>query len=136
MSADEMVAMVRRYWEVAWSQGDLSVVDQFYAPTFIHDLGKPFTTERFKRRIASTRSSFPDLKIIIDDLFSAGDDRVVSRVTYTGTMLGDLGGTPANGRRIEFTGMDIFHFRDGKVEAHWHEADHLAMMEQLGLIPD
>jgi len=136
MSAAQNEALVRRYWEEAWSKANLPVVDEFYAPTFLHDNGQTLTTERFKRRITSTRATFPDLQIIIDDLFSAGEDRVVSRVTYTGTMLGPSGNTPATGKEGKMTGIDIFHFRDGKVVEHWHEADHLGMMEQIGLIPE
>ena len=136
MSAEENEALVRRYWEEAWSKGDLQVVDEFYAPTFLHDHGQPFTAERFKRRILGTRASFPDLHITIDDLFSAGENRVVDRVTYRGTMLGPLGSTPATGREMKITGIDIFHVHNGKVIEHWHETDHFGMMEQLGLIPD
>ena len=136
MSASDNVALVRRYWEQAWSKGDLPVIDEFYAPTFIHDNGKTLTTERFKRRIASTRTTFPDFLITVDDLFSAGENRVVSRVTYEGTMLGPSGDTPPTGKKAKFTGIDIFHFQDGKVVEHWHEADHESMLEQLGLIPE
>jgi steroid delta-isomerase-like uncharacterized protein len=134
MSSVENEARVRSYWEEAWNKADLPVVDEFYAPTFLHDNGQTLTPERFKRRIVASRASLPDLHIAIDDLFSAGENKVVSRVTYTGTMQGPLDGMPANGKRTTFTGIDIFHFRDGKVMEHWHEADHLGMLEQLGLI--
>jgi steroid delta-isomerase-like uncharacterized protein len=136
MSVAENEARVRRYWEEAWSKGDLLLLDGFYASTFLHDIGQVFTPERFKRRITATRATFPDLQIAVDDLFSAGEHRVVSRVTYTGTMLGPMGGAPATGKKMQGTGIDIFHFRDGVVVEHWHEADHLSMMEQIGLIPD
>lgn len=136
MSAADNEDLVRRYWEEAWSKADLQVIDEFYTPTFIHDNGQTLTTERFKRRITSTRATFPDFNITVDDLFSAGESRVVSRVTYEGTMLGSSGKTPANGKKATFTGIDIFHFQDGKVVEHWHEADHESMLEQLGLLSD
>ena len=136
MSVADNEAQVRRYWEQAWNKADLKVIDEFYAPTFLHDNGHTFTTERFKRRISGTHASFPDLLITIDDLFSAGENRVVNRVTYTGTMLGPMNGAPPNGKTVNFTGIDIFIFHEGKVVEHWHEADHLSMMEQLGLSSD
>ncbi len=135
MSASDNEALVRRYWEDAWNKADLPFIGEFYTPTFIHDNGLNMTTERFKRRITGTWVTFPDLNITIDDIFSAGDNKVVTRITYTGTMLGPMDGVPANGKAIKMTGIDIFHFQNGKVVEHWHEADHLAMMEQLGLIP-
>ena len=136
MSTVDNEALVRRYWEEAWSKADLQVIDEFYTPTFIHDNGQTLTTERFKRRITSTRSTFPDFNITVDDLFSAGEHRVVSRVTYEGTMLGPSGNTPATGKKAKFTGIDIFYFQDGKVVEHWHEADHESLLEQLGLLPE
>jgi steroid delta-isomerase-like uncharacterized protein len=118
MSAQENEAQVRRYWEVAW-KGDLPVVDEFYAPTF-HLNGEPFAAERFKRRISGTLATFPDLHTTIDDLFSADENTVVDRVTYTATMLGPMGDLPATGKATKITGIDIFHFQDGKVVEHWH----------------
>jgi steroid delta-isomerase-like uncharacterized protein len=135
MSATENEALIRSYWEEAWSKGDLSLVGEVYSPTFIHDDGRTLTVDQFKRRIASTRETMPDLRININEIFTAGEKTVVTRVTYTGTMTGPLGNTPATGKQAKFTGIDIFHFHDGKVVEHWHEADHLTMMGQLGLIP-
>lgn len=136
MSTIDKEALIRRYWEDAWSKGDLSVLDEVYAPTFLHDNGQTLSVERFKRRLVSSRTTSPDLDISVDEVFSAGENTVVSRITYTATMLGPLGNIPATGKHAKFTGIDIFHFRDGKVVEHWHEADHLGMMEQFGLLPD
>ena len=135
MSTADNEALIRRYWQDAWSKGDLSVLDEVYAPTFLHDNGQTLSVEQFKRRIVSSRTTSPDLDITVDEVFSAGENTVVSRITYTATMLGPLGNIPATGKQAQFTGIDIFRFGDGKVVEHWHEADHLAMMEQFGLFP-
>jgi len=135
MSTNENETLVRRYWEEAWNKCDLPVVDEFYQPTFLLN-GESFAAERFKRRIKGTLATFPDFQATIDDLFSAGDDKVVDRVTYTATMLGPMGDKPATGKETIIKGIDIFVFRDGKVVEHWHETNHWGMMRQLGLIPD
>ena len=49
--------------------------------------------------------------------------------THTGTYFG----IEATGRTIEITGMDLFRICDGRIVEHWHEADHVAMFEQLGM---
>jgi predicted ester cyclase len=136
VSSVQNEALLRRYWEDAWSKGDLSVIDEVYEPTFMHNNGQTLSVEQFKRRIVGTRATSPDLNIRVDEIFSAGENTVVSRVTYKATMLGSLGNLPATGKQATFTGIDIFHLRDGKVIEHWHEADHLGMMEQFGLLPD
>jgi predicted ester cyclase len=45
-------------------------------------------------------------------------------------------GVPATGKRIEVAGYDLVRIRDGQVTEHWGLLDALAMMQQLGAIPE
>jgi hypothetical protein len=44
-------------------------------------------------------------------------------------------GTPATGRRMQMTGANVAHFRDGLLRDYTLYYDSLAMMQQLGLLP-
>lgn len=124
------IEAVRAYFSDVWSRGELEAVERFYDPA-CKQYGK-FSIEGFKRNVTRQRASFPDFRVIIIDAFAFGD-RVVSRVIFKGTHSGAafLGIEPA-GAAVEVTGMDVFVLKDGKCIEHWHEADHLELLLQLG----
>jgi predicted ester cyclase len=64
-------------------------------------------------------------------LIAAGDE-VLARVRYSGTHLGRYRGVPPTGRAISVTGLELFLIGDGRIVHHWHETDHLGILEQIG----
>ena len=58
--------------------------------------------------------TFPDLALIIERVIAEEDEAVV-RWTAIGTQLGPMGAIPASGRKLRFTGMTWFKFKDGKI---------------------
>jgi len=81
------------------------------------------------------RAAFPDLRMDVEDVVANGD-KVVARVTYTGTNRGAFMGMPATGRSARVQLIDMFRFADdGLVHEHWGVMDALAMMQQLGVTP-
>ena len=81
------------------------------------------------------RAAFPDLHYAIDDVVAEGD-KVVHRVTGSGTMRGPLFGLPVAGRSASWSEIHISRFDGGKVVEHWSVTDQLAMLQQLGLSAD
>jgi phosphoserine phosphatase RsbU/P len=59
-------------------------------------------------------SAFPDLRIDVEDLLIAGD-RVVQRVTVSGTDVGGFLGNPATGRLVRVAGAFFFTLKNGLV---------------------
>ena len=104
---------------------------------------EPTLTEpaRGKQAVAAalkdTFTAFPDLRV--SDLVVYPDVEGQSAVvtwSLTGTMTGALqNGTPATGRRMQMTGANVAHFRDGLLRDYTLYYDSLAMMQQLGLLP-
>ena len=81
------------------------------------------------------RAAFPNLKMNPEDVLASGD-KAVARVRATGTHEGELMGIPATGRSIDVQLIDIMRFNeDGLVAEHWGVVDMLAMMQQLGVVP-
>jgi predicted ester cyclase len=81
-------------------------------------------------------AAFPDLRMEPQDVLPSGD-KVVARITCTGTNQGDFMGMPASGKSVEVEAIDIIRFGDdGLAHEHWGVFDAMAMMQQLGAIPE
>lgn len=82
------------------------------------------------------RAAFPDLRMSPEDIIVSGD-KVVARARATGAHEGEFMGVPATGRRIDVQLIDIIRFGDdGLAHEHWGVFDTMAMMQQLGVVPD
>jgi steroid delta-isomerase-like uncharacterized protein len=82
------------------------------------------------------RAAFPDLRMDPEDVLASGD-KAVARVRATGTNQGEFMGIPATGKSIDVQLIDIMRFGDdGLVREHWGVFDALALMQQLGVIPE
>jgi len=141
MSTAENVELMRRYWPEANAHGLLSIVDHYVATDVISHppasaspaplVGlaayKRFVTDQFY-------GVFPDLQTTVHDLVADGD-LVGLRVTAAGTHTGSLMGAPPTGRRVSFSGMELFRLRDGRIVEQWGEIDAIEMLQQLGLMP-
>jgi steroid delta-isomerase-like uncharacterized protein len=140
MSTVDNKATARRAIEEVWNQGKVAVVDELFAPNYIHhDPDRPTirTREDFKRYVTTTRSAYPDFHLTIEDLVAEGE-QVVMRWTWRGTNTGDLvipTHIPATGKQVTVTGITISRVVSGKCVEDWHVADYLGMYQQLGLIP-
>jgi predicted ester cyclase len=77
---------------------------------------------------------FPDWRETIDDVVAEGD-RVVIRVTGSGTHQGEFQGIPPTDRQVTATGIGIGRIENGRIAESWAAYDALGMMQQLGVIP-
>jgi len=55
----------------------------------------------------------------------------VIRWNFSGTHQGSLLGIPATGRKVQWTGIMIYHLVDGKIMAERGEEDFLGLLRQL-----
>ena len=70
----------------------------------------------------------------IEDVIAEGD-RVVVRWTNSGTHVGEFAGIPPTGRAFSIAGIDIYRVVEGRLAENWHVVDQLAMLGQLGVLP-
>ena len=127
--------VVRRLFEEGWNRGTLAVVDECLASSFTQE--GPLETVRgregAKANLTKYRNAFPDCRIQIDEMFSAGD-RVVTRFTYSGTHRGDFEGIAPTGRSVQGKDTDIAQMQDGQIARSFSQWDALGLMQQLGVI--
>ena len=137
MAAAENKKSARRLVE-GISTGHLEVIDEVIAPNAVeHALppGLPANREGFRMFFTGFRAAFPDLTYKIEDELSDGD-KVMHRVTGSGTMKGDFQGMKANNKKASWQEMHIARFdASGKLVEHWGTADQVDMLTQLGFMP-
>jgi predicted ester cyclase len=81
-------------------------------------------------------TGFPDLRITVHELIEE-DDKVVARLTLSGTNLGEYRGLPRpTNRYFENEAIAIFTIKDEKAVEIRGTADRLGMLTQLGILPD
>lgn len=80
-------------------------------------------------------AAFPDLSFEVVRQFSPTDTVSILEMTARGTHRGPLGPLPATGRTVSVLICDIIETRDGLVHREREYFNQLAMMAQLGAIP-
>jgi len=138
MSTEQNKAVVRQMVEEILNQGNISLVDDLFAPAYAeHEElppGMPRDREGFAMLIPVMHSAFPDFKATIEDMIAEGD-RVVLRMTWSGTQKGEWMGMPPSGKSMSIGVIDILRIVGGKFVEHWGLMDSMAMMQQLGAMP-
>ena len=135
MSVEENRAIVQRFYDEVWNEGNVDVAWEVFAEDYVrHDLRptQALPGPGGQSKIAEDfRSAFPDLQMELDLILGEGD-LVAARWTTEGTNTGAWAGRPATGKRARFSGVNIFRFRDGKVVELWNHRDDLGLMQQIG----
>lgn len=79
------------------------------------------------------RAGFPDVRWELEETVSEGD-RIACRFTATGTHNGEFMGIPPTGRRVTWSAMNIYTFRDGLLVREYANPDLLAVLAQIGAL--
>jgi steroid delta-isomerase-like uncharacterized protein len=132
-------AIVRRLLEEVWNQGNLSLVDELFAPNYeVHDATTPDFgrgPESEKKRVTLYRSAFPDVRLTIEDIIAEGET-VMTRWSCRGTHKGDLSGVAATGKQFTISGITVARLANGKIAEAFVNWDALGLMQQLGVVPE
>ena len=114
-----------------------AMVDRFMAEDFVeHEAipGMDNTRDTPRQLFKMMLGAFPDFRATVHDLLQDGD-KVVARVTFSGTHEGEFMGVPASGSPVEWSAIDILQFRDDKAVAHWGVMDLAGALAQMGAAP-
>src|SRR4030067_687730 len=138
MAAEQNKSLIFPFIEELFNRGNMGIVGEIFAPDFIEreqpPPGRPNGRGGVKVLTPMLRSAFPDFKATIDDILAEGD-KVVIRMTWSGTQKGEFMGVPATGKRVSFGVIDIIRITNGKLVEHWGQMDSMSLMQQLGAIP-
>lgn len=130
-------AMVRRYLEEVFAQGDLDVIPQLFAPDYVeHDPANDEEIrghEGVRRDLSVYHSALSEIAVTIADEIAEGD-LVATRATLRGTHVEELFGIPPTGNRVTVSGIVIQRVADGRLAEGWWNWDTLGLLRQLGAI--
>jgi steroid delta-isomerase-like uncharacterized protein len=137
MTDDQTEAVAHRWHLEMVQEGKLELAEQTLTPDVtIHANQQVFQgRDAAKQLAAGLKTAFPDIQIAHLETLVSGDSAAV-RWTSDGSHQGDYFGVPPTGKRIHVEGMDLFHVRDGKIVEMWIEYDNLAVLQQMGAIPE
>jgi steroid delta-isomerase-like uncharacterized protein len=128
-------AHVQRLYDEVWNEGRLAVADELFADDYVAaGSGAPPGPEGEKRHVAMLRTTFPDLRIGVEDMV-AEENRVTVRWTMTATDRGGFMGRAPTGKRVSIWGVHFFRFAGSRIAACWTGIDMLGLMIQLGVVP-
>ena len=137
MVGEENKALVGLFSEEFWNKGNMEAADELLAANATIVLpGKGHVNlNDFKAFAASLREAFPDWHATADELVAEGA-RVAERWTGRGTHLGEFQGIGPTRRRVTVSGAVFYRFASGKITELRGLFDGLALMQQLGAVPD
>jgi steroid delta-isomerase-like uncharacterized protein len=134
MSGDENRQVVTRFVESVANGRDLDQMDELLSDDFAlpPDTEGALDRQGLKAVLEYYFSAFPDLHYEIEDLVVEGD-RVVARLTMSGTHEGDYDSQPGSGKQFAVEEVDLINLRDGRITGYRIVWDELGFRRQLGL---
>ena len=122
-----------RYMLEETDKGNYAAWDEVCSADYVSHWGViSWNLEEHKQANRPLLVAFPDFKHEINNMIARGD-RVVARVTLTGTHEGEYMGISPTGNKINYTGMLEGRFSEGKLVELWGVGDMLTLMQQLGM---
>lgn len=138
LEPEQLKLLAKQFYEEVLNRGDLDAIDQLIAEDFVdHEEmpGIPNTREGVRDWVQLMRGAFPDLTVTINSMVAEGDE-VWVQMTMRGTQDGPFLHIPPSGRRVEVSGFDRVRVRNGQAIEHWGITDNLALLGQLGQLPE
>lgn len=137
--AHDYRAIATRVYD-AFNRNDGAALDALFAPGFVeHEEFAGISgvgLETAKAFAAAFHAGFPDFHMEVLDVIGDGG-RACAWYRLTGTHKGEFAGVPATGRKVDIQGFDWVTIDDkGLITEHWGVSQELAMMTQLGLVPE
>ena len=129
-----LIDVTRRLFDDLISRGDLSLVDTLIAPTYRDPRGLS-GRDGFTAGLGMVRAAFPDWTSTLEEWMVDGD-RVAARWTVRGTHRAPFMGIPATGRSVTMQECGFLTFADGQLVEIRRVADELALLRQLGVVPE
>ena len=135
MSIEPLKIFIQRFDDM-FNRPDMSIADEIFAPIFVAHvpLMPILNRSNFKGFWQSFHAAFPDFRQDIHDSIMTAD-RLVLRVTYSGTHQGDFLGIAATGCQITIPGIFIFRIENHLVVENWTELDIFGVMRQISEQP-
>ena len=131
-------ALARRLSHEIWSGGDVALIDRLITPAYARHAtdGELAGREALRQAILGLRAAIPDWTESLEAVLAEGD-LVAYRWTGRGTYRGQLPGLPPPaGQPVVLEGQAVHRIVGGQVAETWSVFDRVALLVQLGALPD
>jgi predicted ester cyclase len=128
-------ALARKFYEAINSR-NLDALDAIVSKDFMDHMADPqqaHGVDGLKQSLAPFLASSSDLKFVNDPVIAKGEFVTVVD-TISGTNDGEIMGMQPTKKSFEFSAIDIWRVKDGKLAEAWHVEQMLQMMMQIGVI--
>ncbi|SDD84962.1 conserved hypothetical protein, steroid delta-isomerase-related [Paenibacillus sp. UNCCL117] len=122
------VETVNQFIEAFWNQSELDSVDRFLSDDY-QELSYQ-SKEGLKKFATTILEAFPDKRYTVEEIIGQGD-KVLVRMTVTGTHQGMFFGTAPTGKMIDVTLYRQYRVVDGKIAEHRGWIDMVTMWSQI-----
>src|SRR5215207_1923741 len=123
MSAEENMALARRFMEARVVKRDLDAMDEMLAPDFVNHNklvpGQEPDREDYLRGIAAFHAALSPGRLIIEDQVAGGDKVVTRFIAHAIHDRGELMGVAPTGRVLTNRAIVIHRIVDGKIAEEW-----------------
>ena len=122
-SAEENMALARRFMEARVVKRDLVAVEEMLAPDFVNRNkllpGQKPDREDYLQGIAAFHAALSEGRLIIEDQVAGGDKVVTRLVVHSPHDRGELMGVAPTGRVLTNRGILIHRIVEGKIAEEW-----------------
>jgi steroid delta-isomerase-like uncharacterized protein len=132
---EKNLELTRRWFEEVWNQQKTQAIHEMMSPECVsyntsHDGEVLRGPEAFAGLQRQLLDAFPDIRIVVEEAFGAGE---LVAVRWSASMhhKGEGLGMPPTGAAVRITGMGMARIRDGKIIENWDEWDKLGMFQQI-----
>ena len=131
---DANKSLIRRNFEVIWSDCNLSVADDIIATDYmghIATLPEPVRgVDAFKQVVMLYHVASPDIRFTIQDQVAEGN-KVATRWIAHGTHRGEFMGIAPSGQTLSVTGMSFHRIENGRIQESWDDWDALTVLQNM-----
>ncbi|MDS0283140.1 ester cyclase [Haloarcula onubensis] len=119
-------------------EGNLGIVDELVDENVVtHGFFGMDATDRegYKAFFEGFGAAFADQEFVVEDLV-AEDDLLVVHFSIAAVHRGEILGIEPTGRELSWTGTAVDRYEDGRIVEAWLYPDSVAILDQLGALPE
>jgi predicted ester cyclase len=128
---DEIFNSIIQFYN-AWETNNDTIIDELCSPDW-EDIplapGQPKGPQGLKNLIAFFKGIFPDIKVIIRDVFGT-TERVAVRGELVFTHNKAFMDIPPSNQKVNIQIFEMHHIRNGKITRTWHLEDWFGLLSQ------
>ena len=91
--------------------------------------------DQVREMIEGYLAAFPDLHMAVEERIAEGN-LIATRWSLTATHDGPLGDIEPTGNKINIRGQIIMRFEGPRIAEEWESFDEVAMLKQIGVMPE